>query len=70
MGHDKTTTKGESMEWKHPSYYKELKRKRQEDNLVLVQRTNFNGQMTHKKMGLGRTLMRRCVLSVTGVISL
>jgi hypothetical protein len=31
MGHDKTTTKGESMEWKHPSYYKELKRKRQEE---------------------------------------
>ena len=31
MGHDKTTTKGESMEWKHPSYYKELKRKKQEE---------------------------------------
>jgi hypothetical protein len=31
MGHDKTTTKGESMEWKHPNYYKELKRKRQEE---------------------------------------
>jgi len=30
-------------------------------NLVLVQRTNFNGQMTHKKTGLGRTLMRKFV---------
>jgi hypothetical protein len=39
----------------------EKEKDKKKNNLVLVQRTNFNGQMTHKKMGLGRTLMRKFV---------
>ena len=46
MGHDKTTTKGESMEWKHPSYYKELKKKRQQEEEQSRSRSKNEPQRT------------------------